>query len=306
MKTLGKLAVPVQQMAEVQAQRSLGAHAFHLCLLLPSFPPALPGQFIMLRVTEGGDPLLGRAMAVYRIERSRSRVILEVVYRVVGRGTDLLSRVIPGRRMEVMGPLGRAFRLPPPGTRPILVGGGTGIASLHLLAKVLAAARRAKSDRRFRDLDVLIGARTRKEILCRADFAALGARVRLATDDGSQGTRGHVAALLDKVMAEGKRRGHPFGLVYACGPTPMMEAAWRICERDKVACQVSLEGPMACGMGVCLGCAVPCRVESPDAAIVSPPARYKLMCTDGPVCDASGLEWGWEEGPAARPEGKAS
>jgi dihydroorotate dehydrogenase electron transfer subunit len=302
----GEPAVPVQQIAEVTSQRALGGTAFHLRLAVASFPPTLPGQFIMIRVTEGWDPLLGRAMAVYRIRRSGSRVILEVVYRVVGRGTTLLSRVGRGRRLEIVGPLGRTFHLPPPGARPILVGGGTGIASLYLLAERLATVRRAPSRREARALDVLIGARTRTEILCRADVAALGARVQISTDDGTQGRRGPVTALLEQVMAREASRGLPFDLVYACGPTPMMEATWRICEHAGVACQVSLEGPMACGIGVCLGCAVPCRREDPDAPLVSPRDRYKLMCTDGPVFDASRLEWGWEEAPGAPAGGRAS
>jgi dihydroorotate dehydrogenase electron transfer subunit len=328
-----RLPAALHQLAEVEAQRLVGKDVHALKLAVPKFPPTLPGQFVMLRVTEGGDPLLGRAMALYRIERVRGRVLLTIVYRVVGRGTALLSLAAPGRKLWVLGPLGRTFHLPPPGARPLLVGGGTGIASLHLLAEMMAAAQRAASRARPPDLTVLIGARTRREVLCRADFAALGARVRIATDDGSQGARGRVTQLLDQELAGEERRGRAYGLVYACGPAPMMEAAFRICERDGIACQVSLEGPMACGFGVCLGCAVPCRPEVPRGAgadkvlrddpassarlvpdeasnsarapvaretsgIRSPRDRFKLVCTDGPVFDAYQIAWS-PSGPGA-------
>jgi dihydroorotate dehydrogenase electron transfer subunit len=254
----------------------------------------------MLRVTEGGDPLLGRAMAIYRIERHHGRVAIEIVYRVIGRGTALLSRVDPGRTLWLLGPLGRPFPDPPEAARPLLVGGGTGIASLHLLARHLLDGPRGRPKPRRDPLTVLVGARTKREVLCRADFAGLGARVLVATDDGTQGKRGFVTGLLEETLAGQARHGCRAGIVYACGPTPMMEAVWRICEGAGIPCRVSLEGPMACGFGVCLGCAVPCRPDDPGAPERSPRDRFKLVCTDGPVFDASTLAWGWDrEEPAA-------
>ena len=295
MNSARETAVPLHQPARVEGQRRLAPGTYLLRLSVPQFPQTHPGQFVMLRVTDAGDPLLGRAMAVYRVARRRGRVVIEIVYRMIGRGTRLLAEAEPGRTLWLLGPLGRPFPPPPAGARPLLAGGGTGIASLHLLAaRLLARGRAAKGPRAAEALTVLVGARTRREVLCRADFAALGARVLVATDDGTQGKRGFVTALLEETLAEGERRGRPAGIVYACGPTPMMEAAWRICERAGVACRVSLEGPMACGFGVCLGCAVPCRVADPQAPVRSPRDRFKLVCTDGPVFDASTLAWGWD------------
>lgn len=301
MTTVRETATPLHQPARVEGQRRLAPGTWLLRLSVPSFPEALPGQFVMLRVTDGGDPLLGRAMAIYRLDRSRSRVVIEIVYRVIGRGTALLAGVDRGRSLWLLGPLGRPFPDPPAHGRPLLVGGGTGIASLHLLARHLLGRGRGAPGGRREAITVLVGARTRREVLCRADFAALGARVLVATDDGTLGTRGFVTALLEQTLADGARRGRPTGMVYACGPTPMMAAAWRICERTAVPCQVSLEGPMACGFGVCLGCAVPCRVEDPAAPVRSPRDRFKLVCTDGPVFDASILAWegDWPEAGAA-------
>ncbi len=282
---------PTHQLATVSRQDSLGEGAYRLRLSMPAFPAASAGQFVMLRDTENGEPFLPRAMALYQAGRVGRRAAVEVVYRVVGRGTARLAGAAPGQRLWVLGPLGRAFALPQPGVRPVLVGGGTGIASLHLLGKALARGRTAGARR---DVTVLIGARTRRQLLCNRDFRALGSRVQLATDDGTAGRRGTVAGLLENVLAEEARRGRPIGMAYVCGPTPMMEAAWRVCKGAGVECQVSLEGPMACGFGVCLGCAVPCHVADPEAPVRSPRDRMKLMCTDGPVFDAATLAWGWE------------
>ncbi len=287
-------APPLYQRATVRRSQALGRDAYRLSLAVPRFPAALPGQFLMLRPTEADDPLLPRAMAIYRVRRARRSVTLEVVFRVEGRGTSLLAALPPGGSIRMLGPLGRGFPLPPPGARPLLVGGGTGIASLHFLAERLRGRGDARHGKERLPLTVLIGARTERELLCRADFRALGARVRLSTDDGSRGTRGVVTDLLARVLTDADRRGSGFDIVYACGPTPMMEAAWRVCERARVACQVSLEGAMACGFGVCLGCAVPRRVEDPAAPVLSPRDRVRLVCTDGPVFDASELAWGWE------------
>ena len=295
-----RIAAPLHQPARVERQRRLAPETHLLRLSVPGFPDALPGQFVMLRVTEGGDPLLGRAMAIYRIERRRGRVAVEIVYRVIGRGTSLLSHVDPGRTLWLLGPLGRPFPDPPGGASALLVGGGTGIASLRLLAQRLLEGPLGRPAPGRDPLTVLVGARTKREVLCRADFAGLGARVLVATDDGTQGTRGFVTALLEERLAGQARRGRRPGIVYACGPTPMMEAVWRICEGAGIPCRVSLEGPMACGFGVCLGCAVPCLPEDPEAPVRSPRDRFKLVCTDGPVFDASTIAWGWDrEEPAA-------
>jgi len=274
---------PLHQLAEVASQRALGEDAYLLRLALPAFPPPAPGQFVMLRLTENGEPLLGRAMAIYRTGRRGRRATIDIVYRRVGRGTALLAEAAPGCKLWVLGPLGGTFTLPGKGARPVILGGGTGIASLYLLGQVL---RR----RGFADLDVLIGARRKTQILCRKDFRELGARVRVATDDGSAGFGGTVTDLLATLV---KKEGS-FDMAYVCGPTPMMEAAWRVCEGAGIACQVSLEGPMACGFGVCLGCAVPSRVDDPAAPVRAPRDRMKLMCMDGPVFDAATLAWGWD------------
>jgi dihydroorotate dehydrogenase electron transfer subunit len=196
-------------------------------------------------------------MAVFR----REGAALEVLYKVTGRGTALLGAARPGERVRVVGPLGRGFPEPAPGARALLVGGGTGIASLFDLA---ARARGPVA--------VLLGARRADDLMALDEFLGLGVELRLATEDGSAGRRGLVTELLAEALAEGPAS------VYACGPTGMMRRAAELAAGAGAPCLLSLENRMACGFGVCLGCAVPRRADG-----------YALVCRDGPVFDAGAL-----------------
>jgi dihydroorotate dehydrogenase electron transfer subunit len=202
---------------------------------------------------------------------------VEILYKTEGRGTRLLADAQLGDRLNVVGPLGRAFPPIRSGTTAVLVGGGTGVASLYELARSAEAGARVR---------VLLGARGVGDLMGRAEYEALeGVEVAVATEDGSLGLEGRVTALLEPLLG---RDGDvvPGGdiVVYACGPTPMMAACARLCAGAAVRCWVSLENNMACGYGVCLGCAAPKRSEG-----------YALVCRAGPVFDAS--EVGWEAMP---------
>jgi dihydroorotate dehydrogenase electron transfer subunit len=237
----------------------------------PGWPGSEPGQFVMLSpgalaAAPRFDPLLPRPMAVYRAHGSGAASEIEILYKVTGRGTALLAGATVGERVRVVGPLGRPFEPPAPGERAVLVGGGTGIASLHDLA-VRAAARGP--------VLVLLGARRAGDLMGEADFAALGVELRIATEDGSAGERALVTELLPAALAApGPAR------VYACGPTPMMRRAAEIARQHGVPCVVSLENRMACGFGICLGCAVPWAAGG-----------FALVCRDGPVFAAETLAW---------------
>lgn len=244
-----------------------------LVLGVPGWPGAAPGQFAMLSPGATGtaprfDPLLPRPMAVYRTTSEPGGAAVEILYKVSGRGTRLLADARPGDRVRLVGPLGVGFPLPAPGQRALLVGGGTGIASLH----ELAAAARARGP-----VAVLLGARSAGDLMGRADFAALGVELRIATEDGSAGARGLVTALLEAALDE---PGAGDDLVIACGPTAMMRRAAEVAAARGRRCVVSLENRMACGFGVCLGCAVP-RAGG----------GFALVCRDGPVLEAAELAW---------------
>ena len=171
--------------------------------------------------------------------------------------------------MRVVGPLGRGFALPAEGERALLVGGGTGVASLYQLAERSQCAGRCSA------IIVMLGARSGDDLMGRADFEALGVEVQIATEDGSLGRKGLVTEILAEALAkDGPAR------VYACGPTPMMRACADLAADAGKPCVVSLENNMACGFGVCLGCAAP-RAEG----------GFSLVCRDGPVFDARDVAW---------------
>ncbi|MDJ0868518.1 MAG: dihydroorotate dehydrogenase electron transfer subunit [Myxococcota bacterium] len=260
--------LPLRVDAAVLDNADEGGGNRRLRLEVPGWPGAGPGQFLMLSPGARGsaprfDPLLPRPMAVFRVAGEA----VEVLYKVSGRGTALLAEARAGDRVRTVGPLGQPFALPEPGARALLVGGGTGIASLYDLA--VRARERGP-------VAVLLGARSAGGLMARADFAALDVELRVATEDGSAGTQGLVTALLEAALDE----PGPAASVYACGPTPMMRRSAEIAAAAGRPCQVSLENRMACGFGVCLGCAVP-RADD----------GFALVCRDGPVFDATAVAW---------------
>ena len=264
-------ATPLRLDAEVLENRAEGGRSFRMRLAAPGWPGAEPGQFAMLSPgarsgAERYDPLLPRPMAVYRTLASGSAPSVEILYKATGRGTQLLAETRPGDRVRLVGPLGAGFPLPPPGARAILVGGGTGIASLY----ELAARARTRGP-----VAVLLGARSADDLMGRDDFAALGVSLEVATEDGSDGRRGLATELLEAALGEGRD-----DCVYACGPTPMMRRAAELAAAHHRRCFVSLENHMACGFGVCLGCAVP-----------SAAGGFALVCRDGPVLEAAAVAW---------------
>ncbi len=263
---------PIRGEGRVVAIVDEGGPNRRLVLAVPDWPGFEPGQFVMLSPGELGsvprrDPLLPRPMAVYREIPANGERCIEILFKVHGRGTALMADVVPGARMRVVGPLGTPFPDPPAGARAVLVAGGTGIASVYELAAGLASRGVA--------VEVLLGARSAGDLMGESDFQALDATLRVATEDGSQGHPGLVTALLTESLdAPGAT------CVYACGPTPMMAAAAEIAAARAVPCWVSLENPMACGFGVCLGCAAPLREGG-----------FALVCRDGPVLRAESVAW---------------
>ncbi|MEM7408630.1 MAG: dihydroorotate dehydrogenase electron transfer subunit [Myxococcota bacterium] len=258
---------PLRALATVTALEHEGGTNHRLRLDVPGWPGSEPGQFAMLSPGEVGgtlrrDPLLPRPMAVYREAGSE----VEILFKVHGRGTALLAELRPKAQVRIVGPLGRGFADPAPGQRAVLVAGGTGIASVYTLAQ------------RLRDrgigVRVCLGARSADDLMGDADFEALGVPVAIATEDGSRGHRGRVTELLAPELED------PTVCVYACGPTPMMAAAHTLAAEAGRDCWVSLENPMACGFGVCLGCAAPLREGG-----------FALVCRDGPVFRGADVAW---------------
>lgn len=273
-------APPIRARARVLANEP-DRNGCKLRLAVPGWPGAIPGQFVMVGAGAEAsvprhDPLLPRPMAVYRdlgpVEgRAADERAVELLYRVVGRGTTLLSEVEPGDTVSIVGPLGKGFPVTAGEEPALLAGGGTGIASLYELARALVAVGRP--------VLVMLGARSEADLIGRDDFAALaseGVELVCTTEDGSAGILGRVTApLRERLEAAGGA-----ATVFAVGPTPMMRACGELAASHNTACLVSLENPMACGFGVCLGCAAPRREGG-----------FSLVCKAGPVFDAREIAW---------------
>ncbi|MFZ0610682.1 MAG: dihydroorotate dehydrogenase electron transfer subunit [Desulfobacterales bacterium] len=237
------------------------------------FAHAKPGQFVMLRVSDGIEPLLRRPFSIHKLLAAADRIEgIELLYKVVGKGTALLAGRRPGETLDVLGPLGSSFVLPPAAGRVYIVAGGMGVAPMVFLARHLVA-----NGLKPWQCEVFLGGRTRTELLCREDFAALDLPVCTTTDDGSAGDRCLVTHPVDIALAA--RRPD---VVFACGPLPMLDCVIGITAARGVRCQVSVETAMACGIGACLGCAVASR-DAPD--------RYYHVCLDGPVFDAATIRF---------------
>ena len=221
-------------------------------------PPPDPGQFYMLAASErwggGADerPFLPRAFSVLRRHEDGR---LEFLFENVGPGTRRLCELRAGDGLWLLGPLGVGFCEPEAGQRPLLVGGGVGIAPLAIWQDALVGA------------DVLLGFRDAHH----AAGADLLSGARVATDDGSVGHHGLVTELLTEELDSSVA-------VYACGPPPMLEAVRALCSEAGVPAQLALESGMACGYGACFGCVVPTK------------NGYVRLCVDGPVLAADDLE----------------
>jgi dihydroorotate dehydrogenase electron transfer subunit len=222
-----------------------------------------PGQFVMVR---GGawerDPLLPRAYSVLWADGDQAELLIHTV----GRGSALLAHTRVGETLQLLGPLGSSFPDPDPdpGSHDLLVAGGCGLAPLHF------AARRAIAADRAAQLELLLGARTAAGLVLLEPLRRARLTLHLATEDGSHGDRGLVTDALRRRLG-GRRPSR----ILACGPQPMLLAVRALAREHHVACHVSVEAPMACGVGACLGCAVPGRS-----------VPYHYVCHEGPVFDA--------------------
>lgn len=255
-----------QVAAPIVAQSDLGAGYHVLVLEAPAVAgDAAPGQFALVgtRPVEEPlvDPLLLRPFSFLRADPGTGH--LEIFYREVGRGTGILAKARPGAALTVVGPLGRPW--PDPATPEVLlVAGGVGMPPLLDLAEALAGRDHA--------VHVFYGGRSADHIHLTGRFEAAGCEVHLSTDDGSLGNTGTNVEALDRWL---EAPGRAPATLYACGPEGMLAAAARLARDRGVPAFVSVEAPMACGIGVCRGCAV--RVTG---------GGYKMACSDGPIFDA--------------------
>jgi len=227
---------------------------------------ASPGQFVNIKVSQGFEPLLRRPVSIHRVKGSK----IALVYKVIGTGTKILSTRRPQELLDVIGPLGSGFSykqaVKTKKSINILIAGGMGVAPLLFLAEKIKLSKPI----------VLIGAKTKKQILGVQEFKTLGCTTKISTDDGSAGFKGRVTDLFKQVLSTADYQP---SAIYACGPKQMLKAVSEIANENKINAQLSLEEHMACGIGACLGC------------VVSTKNGYQSVCKDGPVFCAKELAW---------------
>ena len=223
-----------------------------------------PGQFVEIKVNGADGVLLRRPISIHDYD-SQSKTMSLLVH-IVGNGTRQLSTLKAGDTLDVVFPLGNGFDLAAAGARPLLVGGGVGVAPLFLLAKELK--------KRGAEPVFLLGARTASGLIKREEYEGV-CRVDIATEDGSEGVKGFVTSHPD--LAPGQIKG--FTSILQCGPTPMMKAVAAKAKEAGVECFASLENMMACGFGVCLCC------------VTDTVNGMKRVCADGPVFNVNDLKW---------------
>ena len=220
-----------------------------------------------VKISPDSDPLLRRPFSVHKIKGSS----IKILYEVVGRATRILSEKKAGEYLDIIGPLGNGFSYQLSAISrhySILVAGGMGVAPLVFLAEKIKKG----------EMLVLIGAKTKGQILCEKDFRGLGREVKISTDDGSQGFQGKVTDLLEQIL-QARHCALESIAIYACGPRPMLKAITQISKKYGIPAQISLEEHMACGFGACFGCAIK-TING-----------QRRVCKEGPVFKADEIVW---------------
>jgi dihydroorotate dehydrogenase electron transfer subunit len=262
----------IQETVKVLSNTPIGPGYYRIKLSCDrQYTNAGPGQFVMVRLIPQIDPLLPRPFSIHRLSKQDGLVAgLELLFKVVGKATHALSLKKPGDYLDLTGPLGNGFSIPAGVKHIKIVAGGIGVAPMIFFLDHLKERRRDLAN-----VQVFVGGKSKADLLCLNDFSAFGVPVYATTDDGSSGDRCLVTDPLEIAVAE-----NPPDIIYACGPMDMLACIAGIAAKYRIACQVSIETMMACGMGACLGCAVARRNHS-DA--------YLHACLDGPVFDAQEL-----------------
>jgi dihydroorotate dehydrogenase electron transfer subunit len=276
---------------------------FRLVLRAPQIAPLIePGQFAHVRILPLKDALLRRPFSIFQVEGET----FSILYKTVGKGTEVLSRMRAGAELNVIAPLGHGFTVPlAGGETPLLIAGGYGMAAMFLLAQ-----RSPQSG------IVFVGGRRRVDILCEQEFAALGWEVRATTEDGSHGEKGLVTlpllaelrrlappppsessrddetqtgktefkqSLLTSAATSSKFAPRQEVKLFACGPTPLLKAVGKIAEEFNLPAELSMDEHMCCGVGTCLTCVIPVKSSAGW--------EYQRTCTEGPVFDSRQILW---------------
>jgi dihydroorotate dehydrogenase electron transfer subunit len=247
-----------------------------------------PGQFINIRITQRNDPFFRRPFSVFRCSKKDSgHSSLQVVYEVVGRGSEIMSRLERGDKIDVIGPLGNGFAWARNKKTHVVIGGGIGSAGIFMLCEELSEATNIDGTELYMILDV----KTKNLLILEEEFNALNGNVLIATHDGSFGYNGYVTDMIRNYI-ESKRIPADCA-IYACGPEQMYKDLVPVCQQYNISAQISIERNMMCGMGACMSCV--CKVNKKNilkrrvleaSHVVIDEEKefgYALVCRDGPV-----------------------
>lgn len=264
--------------AEILFNERMSPSLYHMGLRCPEIAARIkPGQFLMIRIRPGYDPLLRRPFAVHLLGGEDPPEGFEILYKVVGKGTGLLSGMRAGGNLNLLGPLGQGFEPPAEDGYTLMVAGGIGIAPLPFLAeKLVSSGRRGP-------FFLWFGGKSAADLLCVEHFQALGFAVELVTEDGSAGRKGLLTDYLEDWLP---RQENPAVMLYSCGPYAMQQRVAQLAGRLRIPCQLSMEALMACGVGACLGCSLACRSPQVVESI-----HYVNVCQQGPVFNAEEIVW---------------
>jgi dihydroorotate dehydrogenase electron transfer subunit len=309
----------------VAANELICTEHYRLTIRLAEFPCSWPGQFVQIacdgvdvdecaapremewepgrprpsvcdRDFLGALPYLRRPFSIARrVDLADGQVDIDIIHRVVGKGTRYLQKLREGDAVSVLGPLGKGFSIPENLELGLLVGGGVGIPPMFYLAEAFAAAGKpavAFVGAQRSDLVPLsfaaggpLPSAEGDPVINAGEFAKFNFPTVISTDDGSLGFKGFVTGALTRFVEQRPTLDRTKVVVYCCGPTPMMKATAKVATQFGFKCQVSLEQPMACGMGTCQSCVI--RYQPANAT----DWVYKLTCTDGPVFDSADIRW---------------
>lgn len=241
-----------QSVFEIVSNKALTETVFQMVLKGDTTAITAPGQFVNLKL-EG--LYLRRPISVCDLEGDK----LIIVYKAVGKGTEQMSRMQSGAKMDVLTGLGNGYDLSLSGDKPVLLGGGVGVPPMYLLAKKLL--------KQGKKVSVILGFNTKSEIFYEEEFKKLGCDVTVTTVDGSYGTKGFVTTVLENME---------YTYFYTCGPEPMLKAVYKA---SVTSGQMSFEKRMGCGFGACMGCS--CKTIT----------GYKRICKEGPVMKKEEILW---------------
>lgn len=260
---------PVHQRVEIIKKRDLNNDYYSVTLgPFKGAGKCQPGHFLHIKLPTGAL-YFRRAMSVAAIDRSRKTI--EFIFKAMGRGTNLLATLRKGDSLDILGPLGNGFTLPGKSETIIMISGGIGFPPpLYLATEMIQRGYDPKK------IEFFYGGRSRLDIVEQSRIKKLGVNFHPTTDDGSFGTKGLVTHLAEKIIAEKDPKKMK---VYACGPEPMLKAVNELALKYAVGGQLSLEAPMPCGVGICLGCVVKLTKGG-----------HARVCVDGPVFEVGEVE----------------